>query len=461
MGLSVIILAGGTGSRMQSKIPKVLHKLAGKPLLEHVIDTVHKLKADNIFIVYGHMGEFVKSSLEHHDVYWVEQTERLGTGHAVLQVLPYLKEDHQVLILYGDVPLITEDTLEHFIDATSDNQLGLLTALVENPSGLGRIVRDEYRQVMEIVEERDATEIQKQIKEINTGIYCAPAKLLNKWVPQLENNNAQKEYYLTDIVRFARQEHIGINVSKPKAKEEILGANTRSELAKLERIYQKWQVEKIMAQGASVLDPARVDIRGAIQVGQDCTIDVCTIFEGNVVIGDDCYIGPNCYLKDVILADGVFVDANCVIDGAVIEEGASIGPFARIRPGTLICADAKIGNFVEVKKSHIGPGSKVNHLSYVGDAQIGSAVNIGAGTITCNYDGANKHLTTIDDNAFVGSSCQLVAPVKIGKGATIGAGSTITKDVPEGHLALTRTSQKMIANWVRPAKKKTTEPVEE
>ena len=452
MALSVIVLAGGTGSRMGSKIPKVLHKLAGKPLLEHVIHTAKSLSPDKIFVVYGHMGEHVRSQMAHLDVLWIEQSERLGTGHAVMQVLPYLNEAHQVLILYGDVPLISRETLAHFAQSTSPHQLGLLTATVENPTGLGRILRDEYHQVLGIVEHKDASEVQRQIREINTGIYCVPAKQLKDWIGRLENKNSQGEYYLTDIVRFAREDHVGINVSAPRALHEIYGVNTRVELARLERIFQEWQVEKLMLAGTTVMDPKRIDIRGTVCIGQDTTLDVSIVFEGTVVIGEDCYIGPYAHLKDVTLGDGVIISSHCVIEGATIQANAKIGPFARIRPGTQVAAGAHIGNFVEIKHSQIGQETKINHLSYIGDATVGDAVNIGAGVITCNFDGANKHSTTIEDNAFVGSDCQLIAPVNVGRGATIGAGTTLTQDAPEGALTLARTPQKTIFGWVRPKK---------
>lgn len=452
MGLSVIVLAGGTGSRMMSKHPKILHKLGGKRLVEHVIDTVQALNPDQFFVVYGHMGDLVKSKLSSHNLTWVEQKERLGTGHAVQQVLPQLDLNNQTLILYGDVPLISADTLSHLVESTVENQLGLLTAEVDNPKGLGRIVRDEYHQVSSIVEERDASDLQRQIKEINTGIYCVPAMKLAEWLPKLTNTNAQKEYYLTDIVDFARKEKMAINVSEPKELEEIYGANSRCELAKLERIYQGWQARDLMHQGVSLMDFNRVDIRGTVKGAMDCVVDVNVIFVGNVVLGEDCRIGAGSILKNVTLGKGVIVHANSVIEDTVVHDNVSIGPFARIRPNTVLEESSKIGNFVEIKKSTVGKGSKVSHLSYIGDTEIGEDVNIGAGTITCNYDGANKHKTIIEDNAFIGSDTQLVAPVKVGKGATIGAGSTITQDVPDGELAISRAELKFIQGYKRPEK---------
>lgn len=452
MGLSVIILAGGTGTRMCSKQPKVLHELAAKPLLEHVIDSVHALNVSELFVVYGHMGDYVRSRMNHCDVQWIEQKERLGTGHAVLQVLPHLNLKNQVLILYGDVPLISSATLSHLVTSTGSEQLGLLTAIVDNPKGLGRIVRDEYLQVDRIVEERDATDLQKQIREINTGIYCVSAKHLARWLPQLKNDNSQKEYYLTDVVNFARTEGVPINVSKPRAVEEIYGANSRTELARLERIYQYWQAERLMAGGVSLVDPTRVDVRGGVEPAQDCWIDVNVVFEGRVVLGEDCRIGPNVVLKDVTLGAGVTIRANCVIEGATIAKGAVIGPFARIRPDTHIGEECHVGNFVELKQATLGQGCKVSHLSYMGDATLGEAVNIGAGTITCNYDGAHKHPTVIGDRVHIGSDVQLIAPVTVGDDATIGAGTTVMKDVPAGVLVVNPKTQQVVSGWKRPCK---------
>lgn len=468
MPLSVIILAGGDGTRMNSKCPKVLHKVAGTSMIEHVLSAVKNLNASNIFIVHGHLGDQVQAALSAYpEITWVEQKERLGTGHAVMQVLPYLKTDlnknlntaQQVLILYGDVPLISAETLSHLVESTGKDQLGLLTALVDNPTGLGRIVRDAYHQVSRIVEEKDASDLEKQIHEINTGIYCVSAQNLAEWLPQLKNENKQHEYYLTDIVAFAKASHISINVSEPKSQQEIMGANSRLELARLEAIYQQWQVENLMKLGVSVNDPSRIDIRGKVLAKRDCFIDSNVILEGEIILGEDCYIGPNVILKNVVLGNGVEIHANSMIESAVIDDFAVIGPFARIRPDSLIKTGAKIGNFVEIKKSVIGAGSKVSHLSYIGDSELGVDVNIGAGTITCNYDGANKSKTHIGDEAFIGSNTSLIAPVKIGKKATIGAGSVITQDAPEGQLSLSRTAQKTVENWVRPEKNKNKEKI--
>ncbi len=454
MALSVVILAGGDGTRMNSKCPKVLQKLGGQSMIEHVLDTVKKLNVAQLFIVHGHLGDQVQAALKNYPITWIEQKERLGTGHAVMQVLPYLDISHQVLILYGDVPLISAETLTHLVESTGKDQLGLLTALVENPTGLGRIVRDAYHQVSRIVEEKDATDLEKQIHEINTGIYCVSAKHLAEWLPQLKNNNKQQEYYLTDIVAFARTSHVSINVSEPRSQREIMGANSRAELARLESMYQHWQVDNLMKAGVTVSDPSRVDIRGKVTAGRDCFVDCNVIFEGEVVLGEDCIIGANVILKDVTLGRGVEIKPNSIIEETIIHEDVIIGPFARIRPDTIIQAGARVGNFVEIKKSTVGKGSKVSHLSYIGDSEVGNHVNIGAGTITCNYDGENKHKTIIEDDAFIGSNTALIAPVRIGKSATIGAGSVITEDAPEGGLTLTRAPQKTIPGWKRPESKK-------
>tara|TARA_R110002167_G_scaffold35788_1_gene114066 strand:- start:142 stop:1518 length:1377 start_codon:yes stop_codon:yes gene_type:complete len=452
--LSVVILAAGKGSRMCSKKPKALQTLAGKYLIEHVLDTVEELGAEEIVLVHGHLGEQLKDSLAHKSLKWVEQKDRLGTGHAVLQAMPSINPDNKVLILYGDVPLISLDTLKHFVEVTRKGGLGILTAQVKNPLGLGRIIRNRFHEVEKIVEEKDATDLEKQIKEINTGIYCASAEHLNEWLPNLGNQNAQGEYYLTDIVASAKQERIAVSVAQPINNFEIAGVNTRGELAKLERIWHKNKVNILMEKGVSVADPARIEVRGDACVGQDSWLDINVILEGKVQIGEDCKIGANSIIINSTIADGVDILPNSIIENATIATGVSVGPFARIRPGTTLAKDVKIGNFVEIKNSQINTGSKVNHLSYVGDAELGESCNIGAGVITCNYDGANKHKTVIGDNTHVGSNCQLVAPVELGKNVTIGAGSTITKKVKDNTLALTRSSQKSIEGWQRPVKKK-------
>lgn len=454
MSLSVIILAAGQGSRMKSHKPKVLQTLAGQTLIRHVVSTVESLNADNIIVVRGHLGGQVTENLADKSIVWVDQTECLGTGHAVMQALPHIGDNDKVLILYGDVPLISQDTLSHLVDVSSVNDLGILTAVVGDPHGLGRIIRNRFGEVESIVEEKDASDIQRQLKEINTGIYCVGGKLLKKWLPELKNANSQGEYYLTDIVGFASQENVNIKVAHPINEFEILGVNTRAQLAELERMWQRAVAERVMVNGVSLADPDRFDVRGQVTIGCDTWIDINVLIRGNVIIGENCIIGANVILKDCVIGDGVSIKPNSIVDGALIESGAKVGPYARIRPQTVLARDAHIGNFVEVKNAHIGKGSKANHLAYIGDAQVGENCNIGAGVITCNYDGARKHKTILGNDVFVGSDSQLVAPVHIEDGATIGAGSTITKDVPAGKLALTRSLQKVISGWIRPRKEK-------
>ncbi|QIW10726.1 bifunctional UDP-N-acetylglucosamine diphosphorylase/glucosamine-1-phosphate N-acetyltransferase GlmU [Francisella sp. LA112445] len=452
MSLSVVILAAGKGSRMNSNKPKVLQTLAGKPLITHVVESVEKLNPDNIVVVTGHLKEQVESVLDGRNITFVYQEEQLGTGHAVLQTLPHLKSQ-KVLILYGDVPLISAEVLDNLVSTTHDYDLGVLTAFVENPKGLGRIVRDRFGAVSEIVEEKDANDVQRQIKEINTGIYCAHKNLLEKWLPNLQANNAQKEYYLTDIVTFAKNDRLSINVTHPIHEFEILGVNDRQQLADLERTWQRTIADRIMAKGVSIADPNRFDVRGHLDVGKDCWLDVNVIIKGNVKLGDNVIIGANCILKNCTIEDNVKIKANSMVDGSIIRKGAIVGPFARVRPECDIKEGAVIGNFVETKKTVLGKGSKASHLTYLGDSEIGSNCNIGAGVITCNYDGVNKHKTIIEDYAFIGSDSQLVAPVSIGQGATVGAGSTIAKDVPADNLAISRARQRHIDSWERPVKK--------
>lgn len=453
MTTRIVILAAGQGKRMYSDVPKVLHPLAGKPLLEHVVTTASALTSSNpALVIYGHEGERVKQALSHLNIVWVAQEQQLGTGHAVMQALPYLQDQERVLILYGDVPLIAMETLKRFLNETPQDAVGLITAYLPNPTGYGRIVRDECHNVIAIIEEKDADEKVRQITEINTGIYCVKATYLKKWLPQLDKHNAQAEYYLTGIILAALREKIAIHTVQPEMMEEILGINDRVQLNRAERFYQFQYAQKLMRQGVTLYDPHRLDVRGELTVGRDVSIDVGAIIEGNVTLGNGCIIGPHVYLKDTKIGDGVEVKANSIIDGAEVGTNAIIGPFARIRPGTVLSHKTHIGNFVEIKNSYISENSKVNHLSYIGDTYIGSRVNIGAGTITCNYDGANKHRTVIQDDAFIGSGTQLVAPVEVGKGATIGAGSTITKDAPAEQLTLSRTKQQSIINWKRPEK---------
>ena len=454
MTIKTIILAAGQGTRMRSAQPKVLHKIAGRALLHHVYDTSHQLTDNSMVIVYGHGGELVKEQLKALDADWVEQKEQLGTGHAVQQAESFIADSDKVLILYGDVPLLKKSTIEALLENVSDSSIGLLTVELENPTGYGRIVRDSDGCVLKIVEEKDTNNEEKLISEGNTGIIATQGGLLKQWLSRLESNNAQKEFYLTDIIEMAVNDNIHVKTNRPDTQDEVLGVNDRSQLAHLERVYQLEQANQLMAAGISLSDPARIEVRGQFEsLGQDIEVDINVIFEGVNSIGNNVTIGANCILKDARIADNVTVLANCIIDDAVVGEGSKIGPFARLRPQAELANDVHIGNFVEIKKSTIAMGSKVNHLSYIGDATIGSNVNIGAGTITCNYDGVNKFRTEIGDNAFIGSDTQLIAPVKVGKGATIGAGSTITKDTPDSQLTLSRAKQISINSWQRPVKK--------
>ncbi len=454
MKLSVVILAAGQGTRMHSSLPKVLHSLAGKPLLKHVIDTAKELGGVDIHVVYGHGGEVVKNSLKFDEVNWVEQSEQLGTGHAVAQALPAIPSGNTVLVLYGDVPLTELDTLKSLVDVVNSQSMGLLTAHLDDPSGYGRIIRDQSGAVNCIIEEKDASGQEKKVNEINTGMLVVAADLLNKWLPSLDNKNSQGEYYLTDIIAMAVQDGINVNTVNPESPMEICGVNNKSQLAMLERYKQQQQANLLLTQGVTLYDPARFDLRGEATIGRDVVIDINVIFEGSVSIGDGTYIGPNTVIKDSQIGSGVAVLSNCTIENSIVGDCSQIGPFARLRPETRLAEKTKIGNFVEIKKATIGVGSKVNHLSYVGDSTVGKDVNIGAGTITCNYDGANKHHTVIEDHVFIGSASQLVAPVMIGQGATIGAGSTITKDVGSNELTLSRTKQTTRLDWKRPTKNK-------
>jgi bifunctional UDP-N-acetylglucosamine pyrophosphorylase/glucosamine-1-phosphate N-acetyltransferase len=455
MSLNVIILAAGEGKRMRSTLPKVLHPLAGKPLIEHVIAAAHALAPARIHVVHGHGGERLRAALADSPwpLHWVEQAERLGTGHAVQQVVPHLKAEDTVLILYGDVPLIRPETLHRLLARAEEGGLALITAVLDDARGYGRIVRGPAGRVERIVEDKDASEEQRAIREINTGILAGRAELLMRYLALLDNGNAQREYYLTDVVGMAAADGIDIGASSADAEEEILGVNDRAQLARLERHYQRGQAERLLVQGVTLHDPARFDLRGELSAGSDVVIDVNVVFEGRVELGDGVYIGPNCVIRDSRIAAGTRIDASCVIESAEIGGQCRIGPFARVRPETRMEEGVHLGNFVEVKKTTVGRGSKINHLSYVGDAEVGSGVNIGAGTITCNYDGANKHLTRIGDGAFIGSDTQLIAPVTVGAGATIGAGSTITRDVPPNELTLSRAPQQTRPGWKRPVKK--------
>ncbi|HKK14871.1 MAG TPA: bifunctional UDP-N-acetylglucosamine diphosphorylase/glucosamine-1-phosphate N-acetyltransferase GlmU [Gammaproteobacteria bacterium] len=455
MGLSIIILAAGQGTRMHSDLPKVLHPVGGRPLLAHVIQTAEALEPEATFVVYGHGGEQVRAALAGHEVAWVEQAEQLGTGHAVAQALPAIGDAGRVLVLYGDVPLIRAATLERLVQAAGDEGLGLLTAHLRHPAGYGRILRDDAGRVVRIVEEKDATADERLITEVNTGFITATAADLKRWITRLDSANVQGEYYLTDVIAMAAAEAVPVRTVAADSMAEILGVNNRAQQAELERHYQRHQAEAVMAAGVTLRDPARFDLRGTLTAGRDVTIDVNAVLEGDIELGDRVSVGPNCVLRNVRIGPDAEVLPHSVIEDAEIGAGARIGPFARIRPGTRLADDVHVGNFVEIKKSEVGEGSKVNHLSYIGDTTIGRGVNVGAGTITCNYDGANKHRTVIGDDAFIGSDTQLVAPVTVGAGATIGAGSTVTRDAPAGELTLSRAPQQTREGWKRPTKDKT------
>lgn len=452
--LNVVILAAGKGTRMRSAKAKVLHSLAGKPFLQHVIDRSIELTAQKMVVVVGHGAEDVKSAITNDTVDFAVQNEQLGTGHAVLQALPNIDPTSTVLILYGDVPLIKSETLAQLSSLVSEQAMALLTVKLDEPFGYGRIIRGEDGEVKAVVEQKDASPSQQSITEVNTGVMAVRAEDLHRWLPRLSDNNAQKEYLLPDIIALAQQEGKAIHTAMPGDPSEVLGVNNRMQQAALERIYQANYAKSLMEQGLTLLDPSRFDCRGTLTAGQDCLIDVNCIFEGEVSLGNNVTIEPNCHLVDAVIGDNVHIKAYTSIENAVLKAGAVVGPYARLRPGSVLEEGAKVGNFVEVKKATIGKGSKVNHLSYIGDALMGSDVNIGAGTITCNYDGANKSQTTIGDGVFVGSNTALVAPVSIGEKATVGAGSVITVDVAESSLAVSRSKQKKIDGWVRPTKNK-------
>lgn len=449
--LTVVILAAGQGTRMRSAIPKVLHPVGGKPMLGHVIDTAFALKADRVVVVCGHGSDQLKAAFPSSDITWAEQLEQLGTGHAVLQAMPHIDTD-SVLVLYADVPLVRADTCAALLAALDDNDLAILSVKLSDPSGYGRVLRDSAGGLAAIVEHKDASEAQRHVDEVNTGLMALNGRKLGAWFNELGNDNAQSEYYLTDLVGIARAANNKADAVICQDEAEVAGANDRSQLAVAERVYQRRVAEQLMAAGVTLFDPARLDVRGSIYAGQDTVIDVNCIFEGDVTLGDNVVIGPNCVIKDSRIGNGVVVKAFSHLDGAYVGAKSDIGPYARLRPGTELAPRAKIGNFVETKNVKVGVGSKINHLSYVGDAQVGDGVNIGAGTITCNYDGANKHLTVIGDGAFIGSGSNLVAPVVIGKDATVGAGTTLRSDAPANQLSLTRSKQQSF-DWVRPVKK--------
>ena len=455
MALSIIILAAGQGTRMVSAMPKVLHGIAGKPLLEHVVETASQLPDAQITVVYGHGGNQVPEQLAHLAVNWVEQAEQLGTGHAVMQAMPAVPSEDKVLVLYGDVPLIQAGTLQQLLN---EDGVALLTVELEDASGYGRIVRDEHGHISRIVEHKDANEQQKQINEVNTGILACSAGQMATWLKRLDNNNSQGEYYLTDLIEMAVADGVSVQSVAANSEAEVMGVNDRVQLAILERVYQQRQVQALMRAGVTVMDPARLDIRGTVTTGQDVVLDINVILEGQVELGEGVQIGANTSIRNCKIGDGVIIKQHCVLEDAEIGNNATIGPFARIRPEARLAEGVHIGNFVEIKKSTVGKGSKINHLSYIGDSEIGQNVNIGAGTITCNYDGAHKHKTIIGDNAFIGSDTQLVAPVTIGRGATIGAGSTITSDTPDDQLSLSRSKQISLKGWQRPVKKPVSKP---
>jgi len=446
-----IILAAGKGTRMNSSKPKVLQMLSNKTLLEHVLEQAQKL-CSKVHVVYGFGGDQVRQHINDASINWVEQVQQLGTGHAVQQAMPYIDDNSISLVLYGDVPLIENSTLNNLITQAQQSGVALLSVVLKNPTGYGRIIR-QNNQIQAIVEQKDANKEQLVICEVNTGIMAINSKLLKTYLNGLDSNNAQGELYLTDIIEMAVNDEKIVASVITNNEFEVAGVNDKVQLAELERTLQQNQATKFMQQGLMLKDPGRFDCRGSLNFGQDCEIDVNVVIEGEVTLGDNTTIAPNCIIKNTVIGSSVSILPNSVIEDAVIGNGASIGPFARIRPETNIGENAKIGNFVEVKKSTIGKGSKVSHLSYVGDTTMGDDVNIGAGVITCNYDGANKHQTTIEDGAFVGSDTQLIAPVTIGKNATIGAGSTITKDVPGAQLSLSRSKQTTLKNWQRPTKR--------
>jgi len=454
MQITTIILAAGKGTRMRSELPKVMHKIAGKSLLEHVYQTSKQLPGNAIKVVIGHGADFIREKLSHIDVNWVEQFQQLGTGHAVQQATGQIGDDDVVLVLYGDVPLLKFATVQNLLEKADKETLALLTINLDNPTGYGRIIRDTSGRVAKIVEQKDATPLELAITEVNTGIMAVNGLKLKKWLFQLGNDNFQGEYYLTDIVEMAVADGVLVVTSQPQSSNEVLGVNNRLQLSQLERLYQQGQAEMLLEQGVTLMDPSRFDLRGNItQLGQDIEIDVNVVLEGQLDLGNNVKIGANTHIKNAVIGDNVEIFANCVIENAVVGANSRIGPFARLRPGTVLAKDVHIGNFVELKNAVVAEHSKINHLSYIGDANLGRHVNIGAGTITCNYDGVNKFMTTIGDGAFIGSNSQLVAPVTVGTNATIGAGSTITKDCPDNQLTLARAKQLTLSGWQRPVKK--------
>lgn len=454
MSLQVVVLAAGQGKRMYSKLPKVLHRIAGKPLLSHVLDTARGLSPDQLVVIYGHGGDQVMQAFAgQNDITWAHQAEQLGTGHAVRQAMPHI-QGGVTLILYGDVPLTKKETLERLLSATAHcTAVGLLTDYLPEPAGYGRIVRDANHAVCSIVEHKDASEAERAINEINTGMMAVPTARLEDWLNELRNDNVQGEYYLTDIIALAVRDGLAVNAVQPDAHWEAEGINNKVQLAQLERIFQRNAAQVMLEKGVTLADPERIDVRGHVTYGQDLQIDVNCIFEGSVALGSNVSIGAHCVLKNVRVGNNVIIHPFCHVEDAQIGDGGLIGPYARLRPGATLAENVHVGNFVEIKKSNIGVGSKINHLTYVGDASIGCGVNVGAGTITCNYDGVNKSRTVIGDHAFIGSNTCLVAPVIIGEGATTGAGSVITKNAPPAELTVSRARQLTIPGWSRPKKK--------
>ena len=454
MNLETVILAAGKGTRMFSSMPKVLHELSGKSMLGHVLDAVHELDCDHIHVVYGHGGQQVKDKFSGLSINWVQQSEQKGTGHAVAQAMPDINEDSIVLILYGDVPLIRPTTLSPLVQLAAQSNLALLTIELEEPGSLGRIIRDHQDNITAITEFKDATQAERVIKEINTGVVAVQARFLRKWLTQISDNNAQKEFYLTDIVELAVNDSVPVVSIQAETELEIMGVNSKLELAKLERMQQQQLAFDLLRQGLSISDPARFDLRGRLDFGEDCHVDVNTVIEGDCEFGNNVRIGAHCIIKNSKIADHTRIEAFSLIEDSTVGARCNVGPYARLRPGSELKQGSRIGNFVEIKNSTIGKNSKANHLSYVGDAQVGNDVNMGAGMITCNYDGANKHKTIIGDNVHVGSDCQLVAPVRIDDGATIGAGTTVYKNAPKDELTINKKEQYVLAGWKRPQKNK-------
>ena len=452
--MNIVILAAGVGKRMRSALPKVLHPLAGRPLLSHVLDTARNLSPARLVVVVGHGADAVRAQVDAPDLTFVTQERQLGTGHAVQQAVPLLDPSQPTLVLYGDVPLIRATTLRRLLDAAGNDRYAVLTVTLDDPTGYGRIVRDAAGAILRIVEQKDATDAQRKLREVNTGIVALPTAPLAGWLASLRNDNAQQEFYLTDVVERALADGVPVTSAQPDHVWETLGVNSKAQLAELERIHQRNTAEALLDAGVTLADPARLDVRGTLACGRDVSIDVGCVFEGRVVLHDGVTIGPHCVLRNATVGAGTRIDAFSHVDEATIGARAAIGPYARLRPGAALMDDTHVGNFVEIKNAVLGPGSKANHLSYVGDADLGARVNVGAGTITCNYDGANKHRTVIGDDVFVGSDTQFVAPVRIGAGATVAAGTTVWKDVPDGALALNEKTQVAKEGYRRPVKKK-------